>query len=150
MRYRSVASTTAILPRRRSRWEFLVWARWRLPARERNALPVAVILNRLATAFLVLMPLGRLINNSKECVLYACNALKQEEIQKNLEILRHRRWRGQIPQLLHGVLNALIIRHFTLGNGLDVITGEDLWHGPPPMFYVTINEREIATPIVAA
>jgi hypothetical protein len=82
MRYASVASTTAALPRRRSRWAFLVCAKWRRPARKRNTLPVAVILNRFATAFLVLIPLGRLIYYSKERALYARNALKQEERKK--------------------------------------------------------------------
>ena len=40
----------------------LVSPRWRRPARERMTLPLAVILNRLATDFFVLMPLGRRIN----------------------------------------------------------------------------------------
>jgi len=39
----------------------LVWARWRRPAWARSTLPVAVILNRLAADFLVLMPFGRRI-----------------------------------------------------------------------------------------
>jgi hypothetical protein len=37
-------------------------SKWRRPARERMTLPVPVILNRLATDFFVLIPLGRLIN----------------------------------------------------------------------------------------
>src|SRR5215469_13751401 len=84
IRYKSVGWTPAALPRRRSRLAFLLWARCRRPARKRNALPVAVILNRLATAFFVLMPLGRLINYSKERAVYACSPLKQEERQKIL------------------------------------------------------------------
>src|SRR5215469_4247127 len=125
IRYKSVGWTPAALPRRRSRLAFFVWARWRRPARERNALPVAVILNRLATAFFVLMPLGRLINYSKERALYARNALKQGERQKNLGMLVLRRpelirgWFG-VPKLFHGILNSLIIRHFALGNRLDI------------------------------
>ena len=67
MRYASVESTTAALPNRRKRLAFFVCAKCRRPACERKTLPVAVILNRLATDFLVLMPLGRRINqiNSK-------------------------------------------------------------------------------------
>jgi hypothetical protein len=37
--------------------------RWRLPARGRNTLPLAVILNRLATDFRVLTALARRINS---------------------------------------------------------------------------------------
>src|SRR6266404_1212496 len=61
MRYASVESTTAILPKRRRRFEFLVASKWRLPACGRRTLPRAVILKRLATDFFVLMPLGRRI-----------------------------------------------------------------------------------------
>src|SRR5260221_10402481 len=53
---------TALLPRRRRRLEFLPCSRWRLPAWLRMTLPVPVILNRFATDFFVLMPLGRRIN----------------------------------------------------------------------------------------
>jgi hypothetical protein len=48
----------------RLRFAFLVWSKWRLPALERRILPLAVILKRLATDFLVLIPLGRRINQS--------------------------------------------------------------------------------------
>src|SRR5687768_13258559 len=48
-------------PKERRRLAFLVAMRWRFPARERMTLPVPVILNRLATAFRVLIPLGRRI-----------------------------------------------------------------------------------------
>src|SRR5688572_25072692 len=61
MRYSSVPSTTTVPPRPRRRLGFLPCSRWRFPARERNTLPLAVILNRLATDFLVLMPFGRRI-----------------------------------------------------------------------------------------
>src|SRR5437762_3284171 len=61
MRYASVESTTAILPKRRRRFEFFVASKWRLPACGRRTLPRAVILKRLATDFFVLMPLGRRI-----------------------------------------------------------------------------------------
>ena len=53
---------TVLLPRRRRRLEFLPCSKWRLPAWLRMTLPVPVILNRLATDFFVLMPLGRRIN----------------------------------------------------------------------------------------
>jgi hypothetical protein len=36
-------------------------SKWRFPALERMILPVAVILNRLATDFFVLIPFGRRI-----------------------------------------------------------------------------------------
>src|SRR5260221_967558 len=58
---------TALLPRRRRRLEFLPCSRWRLPAWLRMTLPVPVILNRLATDFLVLIPLGRRINFYFNC-----------------------------------------------------------------------------------
>src|SRR5579862_2282970 len=62
MRYSSVASTRVNPRKERRRLGFLVCARWRRPALERRTLPLAVILNRLATDFFVLMPLGRRIN----------------------------------------------------------------------------------------
>src|SRR5262245_43112012 len=65
MRYASVSSTTTDLPRLRRRLGFLVWSKCLRPARERKTLPVAVILKRLATDFLVLMPFGRLIRSVK-------------------------------------------------------------------------------------
>jgi len=40
---------------------FLPWSKWRLPAPRRITLPVPVILKRLDTDFLVLIPLGRRI-----------------------------------------------------------------------------------------
>ena len=61
MRYTSVGSTTTVPPMERGVWGFCLWSRWRLPARARNTLPLAVILNRFATDFFVLMPLGRRI-----------------------------------------------------------------------------------------
>jgi hypothetical protein len=39
--------------------ELLPWSKWRLPAPRRITLPVPVILKRLLTDFLVLIPLGR-------------------------------------------------------------------------------------------
>ena len=62
MRYVSV-EWTAVEPRKlRRRFGLLPWQRWRRPALLRMTLPVPVILNRLATDFFVLIPLGRLIN----------------------------------------------------------------------------------------
>ena len=63
MRYSSVESTEVAPRRLRRRLGFLVWHRCRRPALERTTLPLAVILNRLAADFFVLMPLGRRINN---------------------------------------------------------------------------------------
>src|ERR1017187_39837 len=63
MRYISVASTEVAPRRRRRCLGRLLWARWRRPALERRTFPPAVILKRLATDFLVLMPLGRRINS---------------------------------------------------------------------------------------
>lgn len=60
----SVGCTVVVPLSARRRFGFLVWSKWRLPARERKTFPLDVILNRLATDFLVLMPLGRLINKS--------------------------------------------------------------------------------------
>jgi len=51
----SQASTTAALPLLRFNLEFLHSSKWRRPALERMTLPVAVILNRLATDFFVLL-----------------------------------------------------------------------------------------------
>src|SRR5450755_942465 len=54
MRYSSVLSTCFILARWRLRLRFLLPARWRRPDWDARILPEAVILKRLATAFLVL------------------------------------------------------------------------------------------------
>src|SRR6266853_1930794 len=64
MRYTSVGCTLVVPLNARRRLGFLVCSKWRLPARERRTLPLAVILNRLAADFLVLMPFGRRINQS--------------------------------------------------------------------------------------
>jgi hypothetical protein len=61
MRYSSVLWTVVVPRRLRRRFGLLVCARWRLPALERMTLPLAVILNRLATDFFVLIPFGRRI-----------------------------------------------------------------------------------------
>src|SRR5438045_213527 len=68
MRYSSVECTVVVPRRLRRRLGRLVWARCRRPAEERNTLPVAVILNRFAADFLVLMPLGRRIKNESTIV----------------------------------------------------------------------------------
>src|SRR5688572_32262979 len=62
MRYSSVESTTTVPPMERRRFGLLPCSKCRRPARARSTLPLAVILNRFATDFLVLMPLGRRIN----------------------------------------------------------------------------------------
>src|SRR5271154_2783289 len=54
MRYSSVLWTCFILARWRLRLRFLLPARWRRPDWDVRILPVAVILKRFATAFLVL------------------------------------------------------------------------------------------------
>ena len=64
MRYSSVEWTVVVPRRLRRRLGLLVWHKCRRPALERMTFPLAVILNRLATDFLVLMPLGRRINKS--------------------------------------------------------------------------------------
>lgn len=51
----SQASTTAALPLLRFSLELLHCNKWRRPALERITFPVAVILNRLATDFFVLL-----------------------------------------------------------------------------------------------
>src|SRR6188768_541619 len=61
MRYTSVGCTVVVPVRLRRRFGFLVCSKWRLPARERSTLPLAVILKRFAADFFVLMPLGRRI-----------------------------------------------------------------------------------------
>src|SRR5260370_224836 len=63
IRYSSVEWTPVVPRRERRRLGFLVWSKCRLPARERSTFPLAVILNRFAADFLVLMPLGRRINS---------------------------------------------------------------------------------------
>jgi len=57
----SVLSTVFAVPKLRRRLAFLLDNKWRLPARDRSTLPVAVTLKRLATAFRVLIPFGRRI-----------------------------------------------------------------------------------------
>src|ERR1017187_2766835 len=74
MRYTSVGWTVVVPRRLRRRLGLLVWHKCRRPALERMTFPLAVILNRLAAAFLVLMPFGRRINCSvvfqKERAIY--------------------------------------------------------------------------------
>src|SRR5439155_6375109 len=57
----SVGPRSDALRSERRRLEFLPWSKWRRPAPRNRTLPVPVILKRLATDFLVLMPLGRRI-----------------------------------------------------------------------------------------
>jgi hypothetical protein len=61
MRYRSVAPSILALRIVRRRLALLPFIKWRLPAPRNVTLPVPVTLKRLDTAFLVLIPLGRLI-----------------------------------------------------------------------------------------
>src|SRR5262249_57149152 len=61
MRYSSVGCTKVVPVKPRRRFGFFVCSRWRLPARGRNTLPLAVILKRLAADFFVLIPFGRRI-----------------------------------------------------------------------------------------
>jgi amidohydrolase len=77
-------------PRARRRFGFLPCSKCRLPARERNTLPRAVILNRFAADFLVLMPLGRRIKiqpnlSRKERAIYG--AIRREA-RGNFEIAK--------------------------------------------------------------
>src|ERR1039457_897315 len=64
MRWTSVGCTVVVPRRARRRLGTLVSARCRRPARARSTFPPSVILKRLATDFLVLMPLGRRIIQS--------------------------------------------------------------------------------------
>src|SRR3982751_2574795 len=61
MRYSSVLWTRVVPVSERRRLAFLVCNKCRLPARERKTFPLAVILKRFATDFLVLIPFGRRI-----------------------------------------------------------------------------------------
>jgi len=72
MRYSSVLWTVVVPLKLRRRFGFLPWSKCRLPAEERRILPLAVILNRLAADFLVLIPFGRRIisNLSKKSAQY--------------------------------------------------------------------------------
>ena len=56
-----MGSTNFAVPKERRRFGLLPASKCRFPALERMTLPVAVILNRLATDFLVLIPFGRRI-----------------------------------------------------------------------------------------
>ena len=75
MRYSSVECTSVVPVRARRRLRFFVCIKCRLPALERNTLPLAVILNRLATDFLVLIPLGRriILYSVKKSAQYRCS-----------------------------------------------------------------------------
>jgi hypothetical protein len=64
MRYSSVEWTPVVPRKFRRRLGLMVWHKCRRPALGRSTLPVAVILNRLAADFLVLMPFGRRIIQS--------------------------------------------------------------------------------------
>jgi hypothetical protein len=82
MRYSSVECTRVVPRRARRRLALLVCNKCRLPALDRKTLPLAVILNRLATDFFVLMPLGRRINYSlqKERAIYGHRLLEARAI----------------------------------------------------------------------
>src|SRR5215469_8381715 len=83
MRYTSVTSTLVSPRSERRRLGPFVCARWRRPALERRTFPRAVILNRLATDFFVLMPLGRRINQIllfKKSAQYKCRQGPVQEI----------------------------------------------------------------------
>ncbi len=64
MRYSSVGWTTPVPRKFRRRFGRFASAKCRRPALERSTLPFAVILNRFAADFLVLMPFGRRIKES--------------------------------------------------------------------------------------
>src|SRR5437660_10023775 len=76
MRYSAVGWTAVAPPRPRRRLGLFPCSRCRLPARERRILPRAVMLNRLAADFLVLMPFGRRIK--LESLSYEKNAQYKE------------------------------------------------------------------------
>src|ERR1035437_744053 len=84
MRYMSVECTVVVPRRLRRRLALLVWHKCRRPALERMTFPLAVILNRLAAAFLVLMPFGRRINCSvvfqKERTIYMAGPTESSPI----------------------------------------------------------------------
>src|ERR1035441_7162480 len=84
MRYISVECTVVVPRRLRRRLALLVWHKCRRPALERMIFPLAVILNRLAAAFLVLMPFGRRINCSvvfqKERAIYGAGSTESSPI----------------------------------------------------------------------
>src|ERR1017187_6674154 len=84
MRYMSVECTVVVPRRLRRRLALLVWDKCRRPALERMIFPLAVILNRLAAAFLVLMPFGRRINCSvvfqKEHAIYVAEPTESSPI----------------------------------------------------------------------
>ena len=66
IRFMSVEWTTVVPRRLRRRLDFLPCSKWRLPALDRIILPPAVILNRLAADFFVLIPFGRRIISFKK------------------------------------------------------------------------------------
>jgi hypothetical protein len=88
MRYTSVGWTVVVPVSPRRRFGLFVCSRWRLPARERNTLPPAVILKRLAADFFVLMPLGRRIiqsiSSQKERAIYEPGVLEARGIFRYL------------------------------------------------------------------
>ena len=83
IRYLSVECTVVVPRRFRRRFGTLVCARWRLPAHARRTFPPAVILNRLATDFLVLMPLGRRISQ----LSFKKSAQYQERVERAQAII---------------------------------------------------------------
>jgi hypothetical protein len=89
MRYTSVGWTVVVPVSPRRRFGFFAWSRWRLPARERNTLPPAVILKRFATDFFVFIPFGRRINSiqfpRKERAIYGRRTLEARGIFRRFD-----------------------------------------------------------------
>ena len=114
-----------VKPRRR--FGFFVCNRWRLPARGRNTLPLAVILNRLAADFFVFIPFGRRIIQSnffeKERAIYGCGLLEARAISAEVAklSLRPREIRLTTKKTQSGMTkeprSTSFFRHSSLGLG---------------------------------
>ena len=109
MRYSSVACTAEVPRRFRRRLGFFVWQRCRRPALARSTLPPAVILNRLAADFFVLMPFGRRIYISFLSKRARNIWAAPRSIKRYFQISRHRSGAHQTPENRRSRVNEALI-----------------------------------------
>jgi hypothetical protein len=134
MRYTSVGWTVVVPVRLRRRFGLFVCSRWRLPARERNTLPPAVILKRLAADFFVLMPLGRRIiqsiSSQKERAIYEPGVLEARGIFSYLSRTVLVPQQSALCQSLHWPRKSKFLPAFGHSRGQTILPA--LWRVPRP------------------
>ena len=104
MRYTSVGPSNEALRSDLRRLGLLPCSKWRRPAPRKRTFPVAVILKRLATAFLVLIPLGRRI---QFCFLHSSAQILPRSGGVNRQILCPFESFSDLPQSAGNIVRLL-------------------------------------------